>query len=78
MFRRIILKISKPARPQFYPQCFSHLLGDLPLDDEAVGPADVLVVAARADDHLRQLQQEARPAQGGQLDGRKACPVCRI
>ena len=37
----------------------SHLLGDLSLDDEAVGPADVLVVSARAGDRLRQLQLQS-------------------
>ena len=57
---------------------FTDLLGDLPLDDEAVRPADVLVVAARADDHLRELQQEARPAEGRQLDGREARAVSRV
>ena len=52
-----------------------YLLGDLPLDDEPVRAADVLVVAAGADDHLGELQQEARPPQGRQLDGREARAV---
>ena len=57
----------------------SHLLGNRALVDEAVDAADVLVVAARAHNHLRQLQLRTteliKPSdrcKGGRSSGQKS------